>query len=521
MDLPLSTRPVSPADTPHHATAAQKPVWSVRSACPPPLKRREAHDACPLPSAVDRFLTGHLPAGQPRLWREVAKYLVRHRLGEHLEWLSRRSADRLDKCRDHAELNLRGLRLTVDDLAFLATWVVRGREKVTLKIDLSNNRLGSEHMESVVQLLQDPCVVSLDLSGCGLNKTRIGIVCETMRTNSTLISLVLSSNSCAGSGEAIGWMLRRNTSLVFLELSDCNLGPDSFTHIADGLENNPSLEHLDLSLNRRHGEPGRHYRYDTVDAGIAQLALSLRFMPTALRSLDLSGLTLQDGDACLAQVVSMLKGKARIETLRLAQWNPSQTGLQQLGELLISTKTLRHLDLSHVGRGPDQSGLHEGLRQNTSLVTLKLQGWALKAPLAKALEGMLSNERCRLEQLEIGAQSNPPSRSALEPLARAMRENKSLAVFRTFNAEPKPGSTELLTQIEQRVEENWRFLQTLPGSAELAMAKIFAMRLRSTLEEGKERTEFMPTELIKETIHCSSRIDGNSTMRQLAHSFDT
>jgi hypothetical protein len=41
------------------------------------------------------------------------------------------------------------------------------------------------------------------------------------------------------------------------------------------------------------------------------------------------------------------------------------------------------------------------------------------------------------------------------------------------------------------------------------------------MEEGKERTEVMPTELISGTINWISQIDGNSTMRELAHSFDT
>ena len=75
--------------------------------------------------------------------------------------------------------------------------------------------------------------------------------------STSLEKLDLSGNSqlAAGDSEAVGCaierMLRVNTRLKVLNLSDCGLDTTVATHIAADLEQNTSLEELDLSVNSR------------------------------------------------------------------------------------------------------------------------------------------------------------------------------------------------------------------------------------------------------------------------------
>ena len=100
-------------------------------------------------------------------------------------------------------------------------------------LDLSYNQIGSAGAVSIFRSLEhNTSLEELDLS-------RISQLAEGD-----------SSEACAV-GCAIERMLRVNTRLKVLNLSDCGLDTTVATHIAAGLGHNTSLEHVDLSGNNQ------------------------------------------------------------------------------------------------------------------------------------------------------------------------------------------------------------------------------------------------------------------------------
>jgi hypothetical protein len=459
-------------------------------------------------TAITDFLAMNEPGDYRELWRQAARACVQLKLGAHLGWLSRHPAwvgEEPRRVEHQAELDLsnhREFSLSVSDLEFLVDWVGKRsmEDQRPLKIDLSCNAIGPQRLERVCALLGDASVVSLDVSNCKLNGTRVAHLCGKLESNLSLRELNLHGNSCSGAGHAIGTMLARNRALVSLDLTRCKLGPDSITEVAKGLGGNSSLEHLDLGHNDR----------TQVDKGIIQLALSLQSRQTSLRRLGLSGLRLTRPDECVSAIASMMCKNPRIESLHLAGWHLSTKGMSALGELLATTKTLRQLDLSVSEARNNQSGLYEGLSKNSSLITLELEGWRLDDGLAEALEQVLLSGTCRLETLSIVWPGWVPtlSDSIFEPLARAMEKNRTLVHFHCALA---TGDQEkFLIEIKRRVEENRCFLQALPGLMGAAMTKLCS-RPESTEES-------LPPEMFALMTEWISLIGGNLAMRNIVDS---
>ena len=100
----------------------------------------------------------------------------------------------------------------------------------------------------------------LDLSYNQIGSAGAVSIFRSLEHNTSLEELDLSqiSQLAEGDSEAVGCaierMLRVNTRLKVLNLSDCGLDTAVATHIAAGLEHNTSLEQLDLSGNSQLAE---------------------------------------------------------------------------------------------------------------------------------------------------------------------------------------------------------------------------------------------------------------------------
>ncbi|XP_056405894.1 leucine-rich repeat-containing protein 45 [Hyla sarda] len=122
------------------------------------------------------------------------------------------------------------------------------------KLDLSTQNLSIESCQVLGLLLQNDVTFShVILSDCMLSEDGLKHILQGLRNNAVAKYLDLKGNNLRGEGaEALGKLLRHNTSLVSLTLEWNNLGmwEDGFSNLCDGLSCNQTLQRLDLRNNQ-------------------------------------------------------------------------------------------------------------------------------------------------------------------------------------------------------------------------------------------------------------------------------
>ncbi|CAF4647459.1 unnamed protein product [Rotaria sp. Silwood1] len=214
--------------------------------------------------------------------------------------------------------------------------------KTLFKLNLKDNRIGQNGAEHLANLQQtNSTLKSLELSGnpsylcliveaahkirhnqapSTFNLERLNIddkgaqyLAEALKTNNTLISLILAYNDMSDVGiELIAHALRNNITLTTLSLRQNRIGDIGAEYLAILLRNNPTLKELDLSLNR------------ITNHGAQNIALGLQ-QNKVLTRMNLSQNQIEDDGA--RQLVEILHDNQTLINLELHN-NPISTKIQ-------------------------------------------------------------------------------------------------------------------------------------------------------------------------------------------------
>ncbi|XP_048038507.1 protein NLRC5-like isoform X1 [Megalobrama amblycephala] len=284
------------------------------------------------------------------------------------------------------------------------------------ELNLSGCDLGDTGVNQVVALLQDKhCQLNiLMLRDCGLTEESCSALATVLRSNSSLKELDMSNNNLQNSGvkKLQNGLQNTNCTLEKLKISNCNITEEGYMALASALRSNPShLIELDLTGN----DPGQ--------SGVKQLIDLLQDPNCQLKTLRLLG-----PDAYQAcQYVRGIVGKNPIllRELNLSEREVGDTGVNQLAVLLQdkhcnpNTLTLRNCNLTE----KSCSVLATVLRSNPSLKELDMGNNNLQDSGVKKLQNGLENTNCTLEKLRL------PNCSITEEgyraLASALRSNPS------------------------------------------------------------------------------------------------
>ncbi|XP_068670273.1 nucleotide-binding oligomerization domain-containing protein 2-like isoform X4 [Montipora foliosa] len=206
----------------------------------------------------------------------------------------------------------------------------------------------------------------------GFNRELAAVCIETMKTNSTVTSLILyGCNIDDASAAALAELLRENSTLTRLQLSDNPIGDVGADALAKGLKENSTLTELYLSNNA------------IGDVGADALAKGLKENST-LTSLNLSHNAI--GDVGADALAKGLKENSTLTRLDLSYNVIGDVGADALAKGLKENSTLTSLGLSNNAIGDvGADALVKGLKENSTLTRLDLSNNAIGDVGADAL----------------------------------------------------------------------------------------------------------------------------------------
>ncbi|KAM3919056.1 NACHT, LRR and PYD domains-containing protein 3-like [Leptodactylus fuscus] len=256
------------------------------------------------------------------------------------------------------------------------------RTNQSLKIlDLSNNRLSGPHFSDLMDALSSPdCrIEEIRLAHNDLSDTSCTHLASLIRNNQSLKILVLSDNSLSGPhfSDLLAALSSPDCRIDELRLASISLPDTSCPQLASIIMNNQSLKILDLSRNRLSGphfsdlmaalsspdcriEELRLLNNDLSDTFCTHLASVIRNIQS-LKILDLSNNRLS-GPHFSDLMAALSSPGCRIEELRLAYNNLSDTSCTQLASVIGNNQSLKILVLSdNLLSGPHFSDLMAAL----------------------------------------------------------------------------------------------------------------------------------------------------------------
>ncbi|XDV23256.1 hypothetical protein PO909_027917, partial [Leuciscus waleckii] len=194
------------------------------------------------------------------------------------------------------------------------------------ELNLNTHKIGDTRVNQIAALLQDKhCKINtLKLRNCGLTEESCSALATVLRSNSSLKELDMSNNNLQDSGVKKLQDALKNTNcrLEKIRLSDCRITEEGYKALASALRSNPShLIELDLTGNDP-GQSGVKELNDLLQDPNCQLK-TLRF----LRSPDAD-------EAC--QYVTGIVGKnlLLLRELNLSKHKLGETRVNQISALL-------------------------------------------------------------------------------------------------------------------------------------------------------------------------------------------
>ncbi len=252
-----------------------------------------------------------------------------------------------------------------------------GLNKTLRTLDMRGNKIGNAGLKNWQKLKWNQSLTAWDLSENVINCFGMAALANGLRSNTSLLKLNLAANKIANVGaetlaqairgntvlreldlernqlaagvEAMGVMLKTNTSLNWLSLVYTGVGVSGAKFIANGLKENTALTHLNLAFNTSVG-----------NIGATALAAALR-VNTTLHVLNLSASTFSieafsaltngikinhglttlildtlqiHGDSCAAALGDALKSNSHLEHLSLKGNTISDAGAKDLAAAL-------------------------------------------------------------------------------------------------------------------------------------------------------------------------------------------
>ncbi|XP_068056352.1 leucine-rich repeat-containing protein 31 isoform X2 [Anomalospiza imberbis] len=278
------------------------------------------------------------------------------------------------------ELNLHMCGLKQDSLQGLDTALQHLTE--LRKLDISCNReIGGGFKASTAHLASLKNLEVLDLHQCCVTEEDMTVLSQVIPLLSNLQELNLSSNKNVGlSSDPLLGRLRFLPKLRSVTISNCGLGEESLSSLAEAALHLPELEILDLSWNKCVG-------------GNLKLLLGALKLATEIQVLRLSSCNLVADDLALLTSLRQDGHLARLQKLDLSYNNNiSDEGWAVFCQGLGAFKELSELDVSLRPSscrdcGPWFGGLLAALTQLPALAELAMQRWALSECQRKKMEG--------------------------------------------------------------------------------------------------------------------------------------
>ncbi|XP_063264371.1 leucine-rich repeat-containing protein 31 [Prinia subflava] len=278
------------------------------------------------------------------------------------------------------ELNLHMCGLKQDSLQSLDTALQHLAE--LRKLDISCNReIGGGFKASTAHLASLTNLEVLDLHQCCVTEEDMTVLSQVIPLLSSLQELNLSSNKNIGaSSEPLLGRLRFLPKLRSVTISNCGLGEESLSSLAEAALHLPELEILDLSWNKCVG-------------GNLKLLLGALKLATEIQVLRLSSCNLVDEDLALLTSLRQDGHLARLQKLDLSYNNNiSDEGWAVFCQGLGAFKELSELDVSLRPSScrdcvPWFRELLAALTQLPALAELGMQRWALSESQRKQMEG--------------------------------------------------------------------------------------------------------------------------------------
>uniref|UniRef100_A0A8C3PUT0 Leucine rich repeat containing 31 n=1 Tax=Chrysolophus pictus TaxID=9089 RepID=A0A8C3PUT0_CHRPC len=278
------------------------------------------------------------------------------------------------------ELNLHMCGLKQDSLQGLDTAL----QHLTAlrKLDIScNKEIGGGFKDSAAHLASLKNLEVLDLHQCCVTEEDTTVLSQVIPLLSSLQELNLSWNKNIGvSSDPLLGRLRFLPKLKSVAISNCGLGKESFSSLAEAALHLPELEILDLSWNKCVG-------------GNLKLLLGALKLATEIQVLRLSSCNLVAEDLALLTLLSHDGHLARLQKLDLSYNNTiSDEGWMVFCQGLAIFKELSELDVSLRPSscracGTWFSELLAALTKLPALAELGMQRWVLSESQRKQLEG--------------------------------------------------------------------------------------------------------------------------------------
>ncbi|XP_054242206.1 leucine-rich repeat-containing protein 31 [Indicator indicator] len=252
---------------------------------------------------------------------------------------------------------------------------------VLRKLDISYNKeIGGGFKDLTAHLASLKNLEVLDLHRCCLTEEDVTVLSQVIPLLSNLQELNLSSNKNVGvSPEPLLGRLRFLPKLRSLAISNCDLGEESFSSLAEAALHLPELEILDLSWNKCVG-------------GNLKLLLGALKLATEIQVLRLSSCNLVAEDLTLLTLLAQDGHLARLRELDVSYNNNiSDEGWVLFCQGLAAFKELSELDVSLRPSSCRDCGtwfseLLAALTQLPALAELGMQRWLLSESQQKQLE---------------------------------------------------------------------------------------------------------------------------------------
>ncbi|XP_048025511.1 uncharacterized protein LOC125254758 isoform X5 [Megalobrama amblycephala] len=348
---------------------------------------------------------------------------------------------------------LRFLGPAADEACQYVRGIVSDNPLLLRELNLSKCELGDTRVHQIAALLQDKhCKLNtLMLHDCGLTEKSCSALATVLRSNSSLKELDISNNNLQDSGVKKLQNGLENTicTLEKLRLSDCSITEEGYKALASALRSNPShLIELDLTGN----DPGQ--------SGVKELDDLLQDTKCQLKTLRFLGPAADE--AC--QFVTGIVGKnlLLLRELNLSGRELGDTQVKQIAALLkdkhckLNTLTLNNNSITAEGCAALTSAF------NSNLIELDLSGNKLGNSGMEKICHLLKNTQCRLEKLKLSDCSI--SEEGYKALASALRSNPShlIELDLTGNDPGQSGVKELndLLQDERYTLKTIRFLKS-------------------------------------------------------------
>ena len=256
------------------------------------------------------------------------------------------------------------------------------------RLELSKNNLGDEGIEVLTNYLKfNRSLIHIDLSSNDIKPEGAVVFFKMLEQHESVVSLEfgskdgLNKNKLATTGTApLREVLKNNSFLIFLSLSDCQIGPEGLGFISEGLITNKVLEHLNLARNFLTSKSLKNFFHSIKNSNISELVLSHNKIGN-------------DGAKTIGKFFTEHYRTIRIKSLSIDNNEITHKGANQFFAGTVQNTSLGYLNMKNNPMTEQAgSGIFYFIDENVALGYLNLSACKLReAGVDKLAEGLTKN----------------------------------------------------------------------------------------------------------------------------------